>query len=105
MTGQGGRHSGAGWFMSPDRNDMVPLRRAPPHAATTWGPYYDALHPPGWAHFIVDWKVVPTLMESAERLWRHRQELRNAYEATHGTDPRCGRHSTLALSCMGLRLA
>jgi hypothetical protein len=66
---------------------MVPLRRAPSDAATTWGPYYDALHPPGEVHVMIAWKVVPTWMDDAARLWRQRQALRRAYEAAHGSDP------------------
>lgn len=73
--------------MSPDKNGMVPLRRAPLHASTTWGPYYDTLHPPGTVHMMIAWKVVPKWMEQAERLWQERQKLRRAYEATHGSDP------------------
>ena len=26
--------------------DIVPLQPAPEYAATSWGPYFDALHPP-----------------------------------------------------------
>jgi hypothetical protein len=73
--------------MSPDRSWMVPLQRAPRDAATTWGPCYDTLHPPGKVHMMIAWKVVPTWMDYAERLWQQRQILRRAYEAVHGTDP------------------
>jgi hypothetical protein len=73
--------------VSPDRNGMVPLRRAPSYAATTWGPYYHGLHPPGEVHWMIDWKVVPKWMDHAARLWQQRQTLRRAYEAAHGTDP------------------
>ena len=66
---------------------MVPLRRAPSHAATTWGPYYDALHAPGKVHMMIDWKVVPKWMDHAASLWQRRLELRRAYEAVHGSDP------------------
>jgi hypothetical protein len=44
--------------VSPDRIGRVPLRRAPSPAATTWGPYCDALHPPRRVHFIIDWQNV-----------------------------------------------
>jgi hypothetical protein len=67
--------------------ESVPLTRAPSYAANTWGPYYDALHPPCQVHFIVNWKVVPKWIDHAVRLWRQRAELRRAYEAAHGNDP------------------
>lgn len=73
--------------MSPDKNGMVPVRRPPQEAASTWGPYYDALHPERTTHMMIAWKVVPKWMESAEKLWQQRQELRRAYEVTHGGDP------------------
>jgi hypothetical protein len=44
------------------RNGMVPLQRAPSDAATTWGPYYDALHPSGEVHMMIAWKSVPKWM-------------------------------------------
>lgn len=72
--------------MSPDRSGMVPLQRAPCDAATTWGPYYDTLHPPGKVHMMIAWKVVPKWMDHAAGLWQQRQILRRAYEAIHGTD-------------------
>jgi hypothetical protein len=50
-------------------------------------PYYEALHPPRRAHWIIDWKVVPKWIDHATDLWRGRQELRRAYEAAHGADP------------------
>jgi hypothetical protein len=50
--------------------------RAPWYAATTWGPYYEALNPPRRVHFIVNWKVVPKRMDHAAKLWQQRQELR-----------------------------
>lgn len=37
----------------------VPLVRPLSHVATTWGPYYDTLHPPGTVHMMTAWKVVP----------------------------------------------
>jgi hypothetical protein len=66
---------------------LVPLTRAPSYASTTWGPYYETLHPPCRVDFIVNWKVVPGLMDHAAGLWRRRQNLRRAYEAVHGCDP------------------
>jgi hypothetical protein len=66
---------------------MVPLTRAPSCAASTWGPYYEALRPPRGAHFIDNWKVVPKWMDHAVRLWQRHQELRRAYEAAHGSNP------------------
>jgi hypothetical protein len=65
---------------------LVPLKRAPSYAATTWGPYYEALHPPRRVHWIVNWKAVPTWIDQATNLWHRRQELRRAYEAAHGSD-------------------
>ncbi len=61
----------------------VPLTRAPSYAATTWGPYYESLHPPRDVVFIVNWKVVPEWMDHAARLWQQRQALRRAYEVAH----------------------
>jgi hypothetical protein len=66
---------------------MVPLQRAPSYAATTWGPYYDVLHPSREVHMMIAWKVVPKWMDYAAGLWQRRQELRRAYEAAHGSDP------------------
>ena len=68
-------------------DELVPLTRAPSYAATTWGPYYEALHPPCRTHFIINWKVVPKEMDRAASLWQRRQELRRANEADHGSDP------------------
>lgn len=65
-------------------NGLRPLSRAPSYASTTWGPYYEALHPPCRVHFIVNWKVVPTWFEDAERLWQRRQVLRRAYGTVYG---------------------
>lgn len=66
---------------------MVPLRRAPSEAATSWGPYYDALHPPGTVHMMTAWKLVRGWMAYAEMLWQQREELRRSYEENHGSDP------------------
>jgi hypothetical protein len=66
---------------------LVPMTRAPSNASTTWGPYYETLHPPCRVDFITNWKVVPGLMDHAAGLWRRRQNLRRAYEAVHGCDP------------------
>jgi len=61
-------------------------RRAPSNAATTWGPYYEALNPPCLVDIIVNWKVVPKEFERAERLWQQRQGKRRAYETVYGAD-------------------
>jgi hypothetical protein len=63
---------------------LRPMRRAPLDAATTWGPYYEALNPPCLVHTMVNWKVVPKEFERAERLWQQRQEKRRAYETVYG---------------------
>jgi hypothetical protein len=68
-------------------SELVPLTRAPSYAVSTWGRYYEALHPPRQVHWIVDWKAVPKWIDHATSLWHLRQELRRAYAATHGTDP------------------
>lgn len=73
--------------MSPDSNGLVPVPRAPEYAATTWGPYYDTLHPPGTVHWMAKLKGVSRWMDAAARLWRQRQALRAEYAARHGTDP------------------
>ncbi len=72
---------------STESDSSVPLTRAPSYAASTWGPYYEALHPPGRVHWIVNWKVVPKWIDHAANLWHRRQELRRAYETVHGSDP------------------
>ena len=69
------------------RDGLEWLTRAPWYAATTWGPYYEALNPPRRVHFIVNWKVVPKRMDHAAKLWQQRQELLRVYEAAHGRDP------------------
>lgn len=66
---------------------LRPMRRAPSDAATTWGPYYEALNPPCLVDMIVNWKVVPEKFERAERLWQQRQEKRRAYEIVYGAEP------------------
>lgn len=73
--------------MSPNSNELVPLPRSPLYAAATWGPYYDAMHPPATAHWMVRWKGVPKWIDDAARMWRQRQTLIAQYEAEHGTDP------------------
>jgi hypothetical protein len=67
--------------------ELEPSTRAPSYAATTWGPYYEALHPPCRVHWIVNWKAVPKYIDHATSLWHRRQELRRAYAAAHGSDP------------------
>jgi hypothetical protein len=49
------------------RDGLEWLTRAPWYAATTWGPYYEALNPPRRVHFIVNWKVVPKRMDHAAK--------------------------------------
>jgi hypothetical protein len=66
---------------------LVPLTRPPSYAASTWDPYYEALHPPCRVHWIVNWRAVPKWIDHATNLWHRRQELRRAYEAAHGKDP------------------
>jgi hypothetical protein len=72
---------------STESDPSVPLTRAPSYAASTWGPYYEALHPPCRVHWIVNWKAVPNWIDHATNLWHRRQGLRRAYEAAHGSDP------------------
>jgi hypothetical protein len=71
----------------PASDTTVPSKRAPSYAAATWGPYYEALHPPFQSLHIVPWKVVPEWMDHATRLWQQRQALRRTSAAIHGTDP------------------
>lgn len=68
-------------------DELVPLPPAPFYAANTWGPYYDAMHPPATVHWMVVWKGVPTWIDHAVRLWRQRQTLRTEYVEAHGNDP------------------
>lgn len=60
--------------------------RPSPGLATMWGPYFQALFPPGrvtaWANF----KRKSTGVNVARRLWGQREEMRQAYEALHGTN-------------------
>ena len=75
-----------------DREDarsvgLGPLKRAPAYAASTWGPYYNALNPPRQVHFMVQWKAVPKWYDRAAEIWRQRQLLRRTYEAVHGEVP------------------
>jgi hypothetical protein len=83
------------------RDGLVPLTRAPSYASATWGPYYETLHPPRRVDFIINWKVVPRLMDHAAGLWRRRQNLRSVYEAVHGCDlalwPNAGTRSSMPL--------
>ena len=72
---------------SAPNDGLLPLTRAPWYAATTWGPYYEALNPPRRVHFMVNWKAVPKFIDHAVGLWHQRQELRRAYEVAHGNDP------------------
>ena len=56
--------------MPPDEHGLVPLRRAPAYAADTWGPYYEAAHPPRMVHWIVNWRAVPGWFDDAVAQWR-----------------------------------
>lgn len=73
--------------MNSDTNGLVPVPRAPAYAATTWGPYYDTLNPPGMVHWMAVWRGAQGRMDEAARRWRQRQALRAEYEAAHGSDP------------------
>lgn len=73
--------------MSPAAGGTVPHRGAPAGAASTWGPYYDTLHPQRAVHMMTAWKVVPRWVEAAKALWRLREELRHDYESAHGKNP------------------
>ena len=68
-----------GWTMS---------MSAPASAAKTWGPYFDAeFGPPHRVRSWIAWKISSTGVNIARRRWDQREELRQAYEAVHGTDP------------------
>jgi hypothetical protein len=67
-----------GWTMS---------MSAPAGAAKTWGPYFDAeFGPPHRVRSWIAWKISSSGVNIARRRWDQREELRQAYEAVHGTD-------------------
>jgi hypothetical protein len=64
-----------------------------PSTSIGWRAYHKSLFPPGglvtpWIRF----KVMSTGVNVARRLWDQREELREAYQAVHGSDPESWPH-------------
>lgn len=57
-----------------------------PGLATTWGPYFEAMFPPGRVTAWINFKRMSTGVNVVRGLWDEREELRQEYEALHGTD-------------------
>jgi hypothetical protein len=68
------------------RPKITASRPAPQWAASTWGPYFDAMFPPQEVSTWISWKMTSTGTNIARRLWHQREELRAEYEDVHGTD-------------------
>jgi hypothetical protein len=74
-------------FYDPTGRPKVTVSRsAPQWAASTWGPYFDAMFPPQEVSTWISWKMTSTGTNIARRLWDQREELRAEYEDVHGTD-------------------
>ena len=59
-----------------------------PSTGIGWRAYHQSMFPPD--RLVTPWirfKVMSTGVNIARRLWDHRDELREAYEAEHGSDP------------------
>jgi hypothetical protein len=65
---------------------MTVSRPAPQWAASTWGPYFDAMLPPHEAFTWISWEMTSTGTNIARRLWDQREEPRAEYEDVRGTD-------------------
>jgi hypothetical protein len=53
---------------------------------TARGPYFDAMFPPARVTAWINFKRRSTGVNIARRLWDQREELRQQYEALHGTN-------------------
>jgi hypothetical protein len=74
-------------FYDPTGRPKITVSRpAPQWAASTWGPYFDAMFPPQEVSTWISWKMTSTGTNIASRLWDQREELRAEYEDVHGTD-------------------
>ena len=72
----------------PGRSGPANGRESTPSTSLGWRAYHQAMFPPGglvtpWIRF----KVMSTGVNVARRLWDQREELREAYEVEHGSDP------------------
>jgi hypothetical protein len=71
---------------SPSRRELLADSWQPsPGLATTWGPYFQALFPPGRVTAWDNFKRMSTGVNIARRLWDQREEMLQEYEALHGT--------------------
>ena len=74
-------------FYDPTGRPKITVSRpAPQWAASTWGPYFDAMFPPQEVSTWISWKMTSTGTNTARRLWEQREELRAEYDDVHGTD-------------------
>ena len=74
-------------FCDPTGRPKIAVSRpAPQWAASTWGPYFDAMFPPQEVSKWISWKMTSTGTNIARRLWDQREQLRGEYEDVHGTD-------------------
>jgi len=54
--------------------------------STTWGPYFEAMFPPRPVTAWINFKRMSAGVNIARRLWDQREEMRDEYEAFHGTN-------------------
>jgi hypothetical protein len=74
-------------FYDPTGRPKITVSRpAPQWAASTWGPYFDAMFPPQEVSTWISWKMTSTGTNIARRPWDQREELRAEYDDVHGTD-------------------
>ena len=69
-----------------DQGQLKDSWQPPPGLATTWGPYFQALFPPGLVTAWDNFKRKSTGLNVVRRLWDQREEMRQEYEALHGTN-------------------
>jgi hypothetical protein len=58
----------------------------PPPGNNTWEPYFQALHPPRRVTAWINFKRKTSGVNIARRLWDQREDMRQKYEALHGTN-------------------
>src|SRR5260370_10549744 len=76
------------WVPGGPRAKSELIERWTPSSSLGWRAYHTSMFPPGrpvtpWIRF----KVMSTGVNVARRLWDQREELREAYEGEHGSDP------------------
>lgn len=71
----------------PHEDSLVVMGSSPAYAATTWGPYFNAMTgAPRRTHWYARWRTTQHNSDRAVALWRQREALRASYEQFHGDD-------------------